>query len=46
MSIAEGEDDRRVLVRCDAGCRTEEVVASLGFTMADLFDGAAPSLWG
>lgn len=36
LSISEG-DDERVLLRCRAGCRTEDVVEAAGLTMADLF---------
>jgi hypothetical protein len=28
----------QVLIHCHAGCRTEDVVAATGLTMADLFD--------
>ncbi len=35
LSIAVG-DDQRILLRCHRGCRTEDVVAALGLTMADL----------
>ena len=37
LSIKEG-DDGHVLLRCHAGCSTDEVVEFLGFSMADLFD--------
>ncbi len=36
LSYAEGREGR-LLVRCQAGCPTETVVAALGLTMADLF---------
>jgi hypothetical protein len=36
LSVALG-DDGRVLLKCHAGCTTEEIVASIGLTMADLF---------
>jgi len=36
LSITEG-DDGRVLLKCFAGCSTEEIVKALGLTMADLF---------
>lgn len=36
LSIAEGED-RRVLLKCHAGCTVEEIVERVGLTMADLF---------
>jgi len=35
LSIAEGEG-KRVLLKCHAGCRTEDVVKAAGLTMADL----------
>ena len=35
LSISEGEDGR-VLLKCHAGCATENVVAALGIKMADL----------
>src|SRR5215207_1556203 len=37
LSIAEGEDGR-VLIKCFAGCKTEDVVAALGLEMKDLFE--------
>lgn len=37
VSIAEG-DDGRALVKCNAGCGTEEVVAAWGLSMSDLFE--------
>ena len=36
LSIGVGEDDR-VLLNCFAGCKTEDIVATLGLNMADLF---------
>lgn len=36
LSISEG-DDGRVLLKCQAGCATEEVLAALHLTVADLF---------
>ena len=36
LSITEG-DDGRVLLKCFAGCSTEEIVKALGLTMSDLF---------
>jgi len=36
LSITKG-DDGRVLLKCFAGCSTEEIVKALGLTMADLF---------
>jgi hypothetical protein len=37
LSVSEG-DDGRVLIKCFAGCATEEVVAALGLEMKDLFE--------
>ena len=37
LSVTEG-DDGRVLVKCFAGCDTENVVAALGLEMSDLFE--------
>jgi len=37
LSVAEGEDGR-ALVKCFAGCETEEVVAALDLEMKDLFE--------
>jgi hypothetical protein len=36
LSLNEGEDGK-VLIKCQAGCRTEEVVRALGLSLADLF---------
>jgi hypothetical protein len=36
LSVGTG-DDGRVLVRCFAGCRTEDILAALGLSWADLF---------
>ena len=36
LSITEGNDGR-VLLKCFAGCSTEEIVKALGLTMSDLF---------
>ena len=36
LSISEG-DDGRALVKCFAGCETDEVLARLGLRMVDLF---------
>lgn len=44
LHVEEGREGR-VILRCAAGCKTEEVVAALGLTMGDLFskpDAAAP----
>ena len=38
LSIAEG-DDGRALLKCHAGCTTEDVVAALEIRMADLYAG-------
>lgn len=35
-TLSAGQD--RALIRCNAGCATEDIVAALGLTMADLFD--------
>lgn len=35
--------DGRILVKCFAGCATEDVVRAMGLTMSDLFDDAPPS---
>jgi len=40
LTLAEGAD-RRVLLRCHAGCATEAVVEALGLRMADLFPGGS-----
>jgi hypothetical protein len=37
LSVGEG-DDGRVLVRCHAGCSVEDVVATLGLELRDLFE--------
>ena len=37
LSVAEGEDGR-ALLKCFAGCGTEDVVAALGLEMTDLFE--------
>ena len=37
LSIHQG-DDGRVLLKCFAGCETEQVVEAMGLTMADLFE--------
>ncbi len=37
LSISKGSDGR-TLLKCLAGCRTEDVVAAMGLTMADLFE--------
>jgi len=36
LSVSEG-DDGRVLLRCHANCKTEDIVSALGLSMADLF---------
>ncbi len=38
LSVGVGDDDR-VLVKCMAGCRVEDVVAALGLELSDLFAG-------
>jgi hypothetical protein len=37
LSVSEGEDGQ-ALVRCHAGCPTEEVVEAIGLSMRDLFE--------
>jgi hypothetical protein len=37
LTVGQG-DDGRALLNCQAGCRTEDVVAKLGMRMADLFE--------
>jgi hypothetical protein len=37
LSISQGEDGR-ALLKCFAGCETEDVVAALGLEMRDLFE--------
>jgi hypothetical protein len=37
LSVSEG-DDGRVLIKCHAGCSTEDVVSSIGLRMSDLFE--------
>jgi hypothetical protein len=37
LSITEG-DDGRVLLKCHAGCATEEIVSALGLSLSDLFE--------
>ena len=37
LSVTEG-DDGRVLLKCHAGCPTEDIVGELGLKMADLFE--------
>ncbi len=38
LSVREAEQFSGALVRCHAGCRTEDVLAALGLTTRDLFD--------
>ncbi len=42
LSIREGEDGK-TLIRCWAGCSTEDVVKAVGLRMADLFAGPPPT---
>lgn len=42
LSVSEG-DDGRVLVKCFAGCSSEEICAALGLTLADLFEPSRES---
>jgi putative DNA primase/helicase len=37
LSVSEG-DDGRVLIKCHAGCATEDVISSVGIRMSDLFE--------
>lgn len=37
VSVTEG-DDSRVLLNCQAGCQTEDIVAEWGLNMSDLFE--------
>jgi hypothetical protein len=37
MAISTG-DDGRILLRCFAGCRTDDICSELGITVSDLFD--------
>lgn len=37
VSVTDG-DDGRALVNCQAGCRTEDIVAAWGLEMSDLFE--------
>ena len=36
LSISEGEDGR-ILLKCHAGCSTEQIVGAIGLTLGDLF---------
>lgn len=45
LSVRAGQDGK-TLLKCQAGCSTEGVVAALGLSMADLFDEAKPALDG
>jgi len=36
-SLAISETDDRVLIHCFAGCETEEVITTIGLSLADLF---------
>jgi transposase-like protein len=38
VSVTEGDDSRAVLVNCQAGCQTEDIVAEWGLNMSDLFE--------
>ncbi len=42
LSVATGSDGR-ILVKCQAGCPTESVLATMGLTMRDLFQNTSPS---
>jgi hypothetical protein len=41
LSVTEGADGR-VLLKCFAGCTTDAIVAALGVTVGDLFEGELP----
>lgn len=43
LAVSEG-DDGRVLLKCFAGCDTEDIVKALGLSMADLFPPKEKSL--
>ena len=45
LTLTDGND--RVLIKCHAGCSTEEVVIAAGLKMSDLFygDGLAKERW-
>ena len=47
LSATIGRDGDRVILKCFAGCTTEDVTAALGWTMGDLFvsDGNRPPSW-
>jgi hypothetical protein len=42
-SLSVNEKDGRVLLHCQAGCATTDIVAALGLTMGALFDEEKPS---
>jgi hypothetical protein len=42
LSIVAGTKGASIVVKCFAGCTVEAIVAALGLTLADLFDGTAP----
>lgn len=42
LSVTEGADGR-VLLKCFAGCPAEAIVAALGMTVGDLFEGEPPA---
>lgn len=37
QSLSVKQDGERILLKCHAGCRTEDIVSSLGLRMSDLF---------
>lgn len=41
-SLAIGEGEGRVLLKCFAGCETAAIARALGLRLTDLFDGTAP----
>jgi len=42
LSVAQGED-RRILLKCHAGCHAEDIVRAMGLQMKDLYPEAAPA---
>ena len=43
LSVSVG-DAGSILMKCFAGCSADEIVAALGLTLRDLFDGPAPEI--
>ncbi|MFC2105472.1 AAA family ATPase [Candidatus Bipolaricaulota bacterium] len=42
-SLSIRTDGTKILLKCQAGCRTEDVLKSLGLSMRDLFDNESPA---